>query len=99
MWGPSPPEKGDHRSLGVRKLHTGVSSFWPPYWDLTWLCGRALALCIELEALGTPVPPAPRAGPRSRPAPPPLRLVCSALTFTFPKGQLGSTGPPSRGDV
>lgn len=53
MWGPSPQEKGDHQSLGVRKLHMGVSSFWPPYWDLAWLCGRALALCIELEALGT----------------------------------------------
>lgn len=59
MWGPSPQEKGDHQSLGVRKLHMGVSSFWPPYWDLAWLCGRALALCIELEALGTPYPQHP----------------------------------------
>lgn len=92
--GPFPPgERRPSESGGQKAAHRGLFS------SASLLGPRlALALRIKLET-HDPIHPAPRAGPRSRPAPPPLRFAFSGLTFTFPRGQLGSAGPPSQSDV
>lgn len=97
--GPFPPgERRPPESGGQKAAHGGLF-FLAPLLAPRLALRQGSGLVHPAGGTWDPVPPAPRAGPRSCPAPPPLRLVCSALTFTFPKGQLGSTGPPSQGDV